>query len=60
MTVMTYYGPADIARSFATVRNNTIQIAEEIPEEKYDFKASPDSRSIRRPASITICTAKRS
>lgn len=48
MAMMTYYGPADIARSFATVRNNTIQIAEEIPEQKYDFKASPDSRSIRQ------------
>lgn len=44
---MTYYGPQDIARSFATVRANTITIAEEIPEEKFDFQATPDSRSIR-------------
>jgi uncharacterized damage-inducible protein DinB len=43
---MTYYGGKDLARSFRTVRNNTIQIAQEIPEEKYQFKAAPDCRSI--------------
>ena len=30
---MTYYGGADLARSFRTVRGDTITIAEEIPEE---------------------------
>ena len=44
---MTYYGSKQLAASFRTVRNNTIKIATEIPEEKYDFKASPDTRSIR-------------
>ena len=29
-----------------TVRNNTIKIAEEIPENKYDFRASPETRTI--------------
>ncbi len=43
---MTYYGTKDIAASFRTVRENTIKIAEEIPEEKYGFKASPDGRTI--------------
>jgi len=43
---MTYYGGKELAASFRTVRNNTIQIAEEIPEESYSFKPSPDSRSI--------------
>jgi uncharacterized damage-inducible protein DinB len=43
---MTYYGGKELAESFRTVRNNTIQIAEEIPEESYSFKPSPDSRSI--------------
>src|SRR5712675_2114586 len=43
---MTYYGGKDLATSFRTVRNNTIQIAEEIPEDSYSFKPSPDSRSI--------------
>src|SRR5882672_5353940 len=31
-SVMTYYGAKDLARSFRTVRDNTITIAEEIPE----------------------------
>lgn len=43
---MTYYGGNEMAASFRTVRNNTVQIAEEIPEDQYDFKASPDTRSI--------------
>jgi uncharacterized damage-inducible protein DinB len=43
---MTYYGGKELAASFRTVRNNTIQIAEEIAEESYSFRPSPDSRSI--------------
>src|SRR5436190_22621113 len=44
---MTYYGGKELAASFRTVRNNTVKIATEIPEEQYDFKASPDTRSVR-------------
>ena len=43
---MTYYGARDLAASFRVVRVNTIQIAEDIPENKYDFKAAPDCRSV--------------
>jgi uncharacterized damage-inducible protein DinB len=43
---MTYYGGKEMAASFRTVRGNTIQIAEEIPETQYAFKASPDTRSV--------------
>jgi uncharacterized damage-inducible protein DinB len=43
---MTYYGAKELARSFRTVRNNTIQIAEEIPEEKYGFRPAEGCRSI--------------
>jgi uncharacterized damage-inducible protein DinB len=43
---MTYYGPKELAASFRTVRKNTIQIAEEIPEERYSFRAAPDTRSV--------------
>ena len=43
---MTYYGAKEMAAAFRTVRNNTIQIAEDIPENRYDFRAAPDTRSI--------------
>jgi uncharacterized damage-inducible protein DinB len=43
---MTYYGAKEMADSFRTVRKNTIQIAEDIPESKYDFRAAPDTRSV--------------
>ena len=44
---MTYYGGKELADAFRTVRKNTVQIANDIPEDKYDFKPAPDSRSIR-------------
>ena len=40
------YGPKDIANAFRTVRKNTITIAEEIPEEKYGFQATPQTRTV--------------
>src|SRR5262245_18844345 len=43
---MTYYGGKELAEAFRKVRKNTIQIAEEIPEDKYGFTPSPESRSI--------------
>ena len=43
---MTYYGATDFARSFRTVRTNTIVIAEEIPEEKYGFRPAEGCRSV--------------
>jgi len=43
---MTYYGAKELARSFRTVRENTIKIAEEIPEEKYGFRPAEGCRSV--------------
>jgi uncharacterized damage-inducible protein DinB len=43
---MTYYGAKQLADSFRTVRKNTLAIAEEIPEDKYGFKAAPEVMSI--------------
>ena len=40
------YGGKDLAESFRTVRRNTVKIAEEIPEDKYGFKATPDTKSV--------------
>jgi uncharacterized damage-inducible protein DinB len=43
---MINYGGKELAAAFRTVRKNTLQIAEDIPESKYGFKATPDTRSI--------------
>ena len=43
---MNYYGSKELAESFRTVRKNTIRIAEDIPEDKYSFRAAPDTRSV--------------
>jgi uncharacterized damage-inducible protein DinB len=44
---MTYYGGKELADAFRTVRGNTVQIAEDIPENLYDFKPAPDVSSVR-------------
>jgi len=43
---MTYYGSKDLAEAFRTVRKNTLQVAQDIPEEKYAFRAAPDTMSV--------------
>ena len=43
---MTYYGGKELAESFRTVRKNTLILAEDIPEEQYSFKATPEVRSV--------------
>lgn len=43
---MMVYGPTQLANAFRTVRKNTVQIAEEIPEDKYDFVPAPGARSV--------------
>ena len=44
---MTYYGSKQLADAFRTVRKNTLTIANEIPEDKYSYKATPDVMSVR-------------
>lgn len=43
-----YYGGKELASAFRTVRKNTIQVAEDIPESKYNFAAASDVRSVAR------------
>lgn len=43
---MTYYGAKDLASAFRTVRDNTIQIAQDIREEDYGFRPTPENRSV--------------
>lgn len=43
---MNYYGGKELAESFRTVRGNTVAIAQDIPEDKYDFRPMPETRSV--------------
>ncbi len=43
---MNYYGGKELAESFRTVRKNTLAIAQDIPEDKYDFRPMAESRSV--------------
>lgn len=43
---MIYYGSKELADSFRTVRKNTIVIAEEIPEQHYNFRVTPETRTV--------------
>lgn len=43
---MSLYGIRHLADSFRSVRRNTIQVAEEIPEADYQFRPTPASRSV--------------
>jgi uncharacterized damage-inducible protein DinB len=42
------YGGKELANAFRTVRNNTIQVAEDIPEEQYSHVPAPECRSVGR------------
>jgi hypothetical protein len=43
---MEYYGSKHLADAFRTVRRNTITIAQDIPDDKYSFKAAPEARTV--------------
>jgi uncharacterized damage-inducible protein DinB len=43
---MNYYASKQLADSFRTVRKNTLTIAQDLPQEKYAFRAAPDTRSV--------------
>ena len=43
---MTSYGASELAAAFRTVRKNTVQLAEEVPEDKYNFVPAPGTRSV--------------
>ncbi len=43
---MTHYGARDLAAAFRTVRNNTIKMAEEIPEDRYGFRPAEGTRTV--------------
>jgi uncharacterized damage-inducible protein DinB len=43
---MSLYGKRQLVDGMRAVRANTIGIAEDIPEERYDYRATPGTRSI--------------
>ncbi|MFB3069048.1 MAG: DinB family protein [Acidobacteriota bacterium] len=52
---MTYYGAKELSESFRTVRKNTILTAEDIPEDQYNFQATPDTGTVaQRLAHIAV------
>jgi uncharacterized damage-inducible protein DinB len=40
------YGGREMAEAFRTVRKNTIQIAEDIPEDQYGYRVTPDVQTV--------------
>jgi uncharacterized damage-inducible protein DinB len=42
------YGGRELATAFRTVRKNTIQVAEDIPESSYDHSPAPETRTVAR------------
>ena len=54
---MTYYGGKELADAFRTVRRNTIQIAQDIPEESYDFRAAADTNSVAEELAHIACAS---
>lgn len=55
---MSLYGPKQLVESMRTVRKNTIQIAEDISETDYNYRPTPDSRSVRETL-VHIASASR-
>ena len=45
---MTIYGAMELANAFRTVRKNTVQIAEDIPESQYGHVAAPECKTVGR------------
>jgi uncharacterized damage-inducible protein DinB len=43
---MIYYGAKELAASARVVRGNTIAVAKDIPEDKYQFRPAPECRSV--------------
>lgn len=43
---MNYYSAKEMADSFRIVRKNTLVIAQDLPAEKYAFRAAPETRSV--------------
>lgn len=45
---MARYGSAELAQSFRTVRDNTLETARDIPADKYDFRPAEGCRTVEK------------
>lgn len=52
---MNLYGGKELAAAFRTVRKNTIQVAQDIPENRYDFKPAQESRTVAQTLAHIAC-----
>lgn len=52
---MNCYGATEMAEAFRIVRRNTLQIANDIPEDKYGFRATPDTMSVAEELAHIAC-----
>jgi uncharacterized damage-inducible protein DinB len=53
---MNVYGGTEMADAFRTVRRNTLQIANDIPEDKYGFRVTPDTMSVAQELAHIACS----
>ena len=54
---MNFYGGTELADAFRTVRNNTVQIAEDIPEDQYDYRATPEVQTVGQELAHIACAS---
>jgi uncharacterized damage-inducible protein DinB len=53
---MMLYGGKQMAESFRTVRTNTIALAEDIPDDKYGFSPTPETRTVAGQLAHIACS----
>ena len=53
---MTFYGGKEMADAFRTVRRNTLQIANDIPEDRYSFRPTADSMNVTEELRHIACS----
>jgi uncharacterized damage-inducible protein DinB len=52
---MNFYGGTEMAEAFRTVRRNTLQIANDIPEDQYGFRAAADTMTVAEELAHIAC-----
>jgi uncharacterized damage-inducible protein DinB len=52
---MQFYGGKEMCEAFRTVRRNTLQIARDIPEDKYSFRATDETMSVAEELAHVAC-----